>query len=127
VSAIWRHGDPADSLDCFIHGHENVWFLANPVTGTEIDNSWRSERNVTDWRYAVLESDIAQTDLWLRVLVQLHLPIAAIYTSGGKSVHALFRVDAPTKTDWDKVTRLGPGNIQNQPFRSVRTKRLPLV
>jgi len=36
---------------------------------------------VTAWRYLVLESDVAEAGQWLNLLVQLPLPIAAIYTS----------------------------------------------
>ena len=49
----------------------------------------------------VLESDIAEQDQWLACLVQLPLRIAAIYTSGGKSIHALVRLDAESKKEWD--------------------------
>lgn len=56
---------------------------------------------MTAWRYAVLESDEADADDWLRCLVQMPLPIASICESGGRSVHALVRVDAASKADWD--------------------------
>ena len=48
-----------------------------------------------------MESDEASADDWLAALVQLPLRIAAIYTSGGKSIHALVKVDAPSKSHWD--------------------------
>ena len=97
----------ARALDGFRTGKQNgVWFLANPVTGEYASNdsgkpSRRSWQNVTSWRYLVLESDTANPDHWLAVLVQMPLPIAAIYTSGGKSIHALVRVDAESKADWN--------------------------
>lgn len=91
-------------------GPDGVWFLSNPVDGEYHPNprqegklSRRSEESVTLWRYLVLESDVAPADLWLRALVQLPLKIAAIYTSGGKSIHALVRVDAASKEDWDRL------------------------
>ena len=90
-------------------GINGVWFLSNPVDSQSHPNprqdgkpSRRSEESVTSWRYLVLESDIAPADLWLRALVQVPLRIAAIYTSGGKSIHALVRLDAPSKTEWDR-------------------------
>jgi hypothetical protein len=134
-TAIWRHGHSADSLDQFTRERQNVWFLSNPVTGTEINGSWRSERNVTSWRYGVLESDEKHiSDLWLRALVQLRLPISAIYASGGKSVHALFRVDADTKAEWDSLVRHGENSVMSQLVRigadpgalkAVQLTRLP--
>jgi hypothetical protein len=50
----------------------------------------------------VIESDKAPKDRWLRALVQLPLPISAIYDSGGDSVHALVRIDAESKAQWDE-------------------------
>lgn len=94
-------------------GPQGVWFLTNPVEGTwqmipgygDRPAKWtrRSGCNVTAWRYLLLESDKAPADLWLRMLVQLDLRIAAIYTSGSRSVHALIRVDAANKEDFDGV------------------------
>jgi hypothetical protein len=129
-TAIWRYGDPADSLDQFTYGRQNVWLLSNPVTGTEVNGSWRSEPNVTSWRYGVIETDIVPLDLWLRILVQLHLPISAIYTSGGRSVHALYRIDASSKTEWDQVAavvkrQLVPVGACSGTFTAVRLTRLP--
>ena len=93
-----------------IRGMDGVWFLSNPVDGLSHPNprqenklSRRSEESITSWRYLVLESDVASSDLWLRALVQLPLKISAIYTSGGKSIHALVRLDAASKTEWDKL------------------------
>jgi hypothetical protein len=40
---------------------------------------------------------------WLRALVLLPLPIAAIYTSGGQSIHALVRMDAEDKPTFDAI------------------------
>lgn len=93
---------------------EGVWFLAQPVDGKwHLDSrlkdkvtgqpkwSRRSEVAVTDWRWMVLESDSAKVEHWLNFVVQLKLRIAALYTSGGRSVHALVRVNAGSKPQWD--------------------------
>jgi hypothetical protein len=63
--------------------------------------SRRSEEAITAWRYAVLESDVAEADDWLRCLIQIPLRITSLCESGGKSIHALVRVDAMSKADWD--------------------------
>lgn len=88
-------------------GPHGVWFLPQPVDGKYHPNprqgsmSRRSEEAVTSWRYFVIESDQAKTRQWLGAIVQFPLRIAAIYSSGGRSVHALVRVDALTKGQWD--------------------------
>lgn len=105
--ALW----PSEPLPA--SGPEGVWFLAQPVDGKYYPNprsmdkqgnprmSRRSEESVTAFRYFVIESDKARAKLWLAALVQLPLRIAAIYSSGGRSVHALVQVGARTKMEWD--------------------------
>jgi hypothetical protein len=97
----------------FPAGNDGVWFLPQPVTGEFLPNprldgklSRRSEEAVTAWRYAVLESDEADSDDWLRCLVQMPFRIASICESGGRSIHALARLDATSKADWDRL--MGP-------------------
>lgn len=58
------------------YGRKGVWFLPQPVDGEFHPNpreegrlSRRSEESVTAWRYAVLESDKAEIDDWLRCLI----------------------------------------------------------
>lgn len=121
-------------------GPKGVWFLTNPVVGTwQMIPGWgdrpakwtrRSGCNVTAWRYLLLESDKAPADLWLRMLVQLDLRIAAIYTSGSRSVHALIRVDAANKEDFDGVRTfvrdvLARMGVDIGAMKGVQLSRLP--
>src|ERR1700756_5278317 len=84
----------------------------------------------TCFRFAVLESDCQPLEQWLRILVQLPMPIVSITSSGGESLHALVRVDASSKTDWDETIRaLKPRLIQlgadPGALTAVRLTRLP--
>lgn len=118
-------------------GADGVWYLVNPVDGQYHANprqggkqSRRSAESVTTFRYAVLESDSAGADNWLKFLALAPLRIAALYASGGRSIHALVRVDAKSKADWDAeikpykpiLTIMGadPGCLS-----AVRLSRLP--
>lgn len=90
-----------------------IWFLCNPVDGISHHNprqdnkpSCRSEESITSFRYAVLESDCADSSEWFALIAQLPLRIAAIYTSGSRSIHSLIRVDASSKEHWDSI--IGP-------------------
>lgn len=137
--AIWMHPGEWENpraLDRFSTGKENgVWFLCNPVNGDYVlnDNENRSRRSwqtVTAWRYLVLESDEANPAHWLSALAQMPLRIAAIYTSGGKSIHALVRVDAGSKAEWDVIAdELKPPLItlgaDRKAITAVRLTRLP--
>jgi hypothetical protein len=135
----WRE-PPYDSrcLDHWVNGcRDGAWFLCNPVDGKVHPNprlggkgSCRSEESVVAWRYLVLESDKADPKEWLAALAQMPLRIASVCTSGGRSIHALVRVDAASKAEWDAMARrlkpfmtvLGgdPGAIT-----AVRLTRLP--
>lgn len=92
-------------------GRCGVWWLIQPVDGRFHPNprtettSRRSEESVTRWPYMILESDEAPVLEWMAVLVQLPLKIVAIYSSGGRSVHALVRIDATTKLHWDALVK----------------------
>jgi hypothetical protein len=116
---IWPFGQSIKQYSQ-IHHPEGAWFLCNPVDGQEHYNprtgrrSQRSMESVTAWRYAVLECDHEPKEewwpIWLKILVQLKLKIVSLTTSGGKSVHALVRVDCASKEEWDafKAEHLRP-------------------
>jgi hypothetical protein len=122
-------------------GPEGVWFLNQPITGewkinraNTKDGASRWGRRhgdcVTAWRYLVLESDVADPDLWLRALVLLPLPIAAIYTSGGRSIHALIRMEVEDKPTFDAIRDelvqvVCPLGADAAAMTAVRLTRLP--
>lgn len=135
---LWR-AEEANGLSTghLPQGPDGVWFLPQPVDGLYHANpraggrlSRRSEESVTDWRYAVLESDEAPADDWLRCLIQIPLPIASICESGGRSIHALVRIDAASKSDWEAqiapikpiLVTLGADPVA---LSAVRLTRLP--
>lgn len=111
--ALW----PADAVPT--DGKCGIWFLPQPVCGEYRPNpegepgpngeepkpSRRIWRCVDAFRYFVLESDKAPMRDWLGWIVQVPLRIEALYTSGSRSIHALIRVDARTKEEWDEVKR----------------------
>lgn len=128
----------AGCLDHLRHGcPDGVWFLCNPVDGRFHPNprlggkrSRRSEESVTSWRYMLLESDDAEPADWLAALAQMPLRIAAIYTSGDRSIHALVRLDAASKPEWDAVARklkplLTVIGADTKSTTAVRLTRLP--
>jgi len=134
---VYEVGHPAELPS---EGPEGVWFLTNPVDGIEHLNedgkmSRRSKEAVTAWRYLVLECDHEEkypgvNALWLAAMVQLPLKISAICTSGGKSIHALVRLDASTKEEWDAMRDkikpiLVPLGADPAAMTAVRLSRLP--
>jgi len=68
--------------------------------------------------------------LWLNFLAQLPLPIVAIYSSGGKSVHALVKIPAQSKEHWDRFKRVMIDTMVTfgadpKAMSAVRLTRLP--
>ena len=145
--AVWERKDSpydAGELDSFIKPSQGVgaWFLAAPITGDWINlerlksehnpdgRTRRAEECVTSFRFLVLESDRAPADLWIAALAQLPLPIVAVYSSGGRSIHALVRIDAKDGADWRAIkTRIAPGLVtlgaDSDAMTAVRLTRLP--
>ena len=74
-----------------------AWIRFNPVDGNGVKNE-----NVTKFRYALVESDsisIQEQDALFR---KWQLPIATLVHSGGKSLHAIVRVDAENYDEYRK-------------------------
>lgn len=72
-----------------------AWVRANAVTptGTGKNGSYR-DADVTAFRIAIVECDELPIDSQAERIRALRLPCAAVTHSGGKSLHALVRVDA---------------------------------
>ncbi len=66
-----------------------AWIRFNPVDGKGVRND-----NVTEFRYALVESDTIPVAQQNGIMHDLKLPIAALVYTGGKSLHAIVRVDA---------------------------------
>lgn len=74
------------------------WLRMNPMDGRGIGDA-----NVTAFRYALLESDCVPPDLLLSLFTRLPLPVAAILTSGGRSLHAWIKVAAPDVDEYRRI------------------------
>ena len=74
-----------------------AWICFNPVDGTG-----RKDANITAYRYALVECDNMELGKQQAIIKQLELPCAALVYSGGKSVHAIVKVDAPDYAEYRK-------------------------
>jgi hypothetical protein len=77
---------------------DNSWHPVNKPYG-KVELSRRTERSVTRWPYILLENDKVPHELWLNVLVRARVRIVSITMSGGRSLHALVKLDKETKQD----------------------------
>jgi|LakMenEpi03Aug12_release.lakeMendotaPanAssembly.Ray.scaffolds.fasta_scaffold17317_3 RecA-family ATPase len=74
------------------------WIRINPYKEGARDGS---DANVESFRHVLVEFDSLPETQQIEILHQSKLPISAIVSSGGKSVHAWVRVDAPDKRVWE--------------------------
>lgn len=106
-----------------------AWIRFNPLDGKGVKNE-----NVTEYRYALVESDsmpIAQQNAVIR---ELELPVAVLVYSGGKSLHAIVRIDAPNYDEYRKrvdylykVCKNNGLEIDRQNRNPSRLSRMPGV
>lgn len=91
------NGDIETAVGHYDH-NVGVWVRFNPM-----DGEGHGDRNVTDFRYALVESDDIPIEKQRGMLEAMNLPIAALVSSGNKSIHAIVHIDAGT--DYDEYRR----------------------
>jgi hypothetical protein len=81
-----------------------AWVRPNPVKqhGTG-KNGAPCDSDVTSFRFCLLESDDLPLDLQLSLWARLPLPIAAIITTGGRSVHAWVQLNCENVGEYQKL------------------------
>lgn len=106
-----------------------AWIRFNPLDGKGVRNE-----NVTDFRYALVESDGMEIDKQNAILRELELPIACLVHSGGKSLHAIVKVDAADYGEYRKrvdylydVCQKNGMKVDTQNRNPSRLSRMPGV
>ena len=74
-----------------------AWIRFNPLDGNGCKNS-----NVTEFRYALVECDDMDLAKQNALIRELELPVACLVYSGGKSIHAIVKVDAADNKEYRK-------------------------
>lgn len=74
-----------------------AWIRFNPLDGKGVKNE-----NVTEFRYALVESDTMDISAQKAIITELELPVAALVHSGKKSLHAIVKIDASTYEEYKK-------------------------
>lgn len=97
IASLRKHPDDIGATVGDWKAEVGGWIRFNPLDGEGVKNE-----NVTSFKFALVESDtlpIAEQDVIFR---KLELPIAALVHSGGKSLHAIVRVDAADYEEYRK-------------------------
>ncbi len=74
-----------------------AWIRFNPLDGKGVKNE-----NVTEYRYALVESDSMEIEKQNAIIRELELPVACLVHSGGKSLHAIVKIDAMNYDEYRK-------------------------
>jgi RecA-family ATPase len=106
-----------------------AWIRFNPLDGKGIRNE-----NVTDFKYALVESDCMELEKQNEIIRQLELPVACLVYSGGKSIHAIVHIDASSYDEYRKrvdylyaICRKNGLEIDQQNRNPSRLSRMPGV
>lgn len=98
-----------------------AWIRPNPVTKNGSGKGGAvTDADVTSYRFCLLESDELPLEIQLSIWARLPLPIAALITTGGRSVHAWVMLNCATEQEhraiadriYKRLARFGlcPGN-----------------
>lgn len=106
-----------------------AWFRLNPcnAVGTGSGGAM-TDNDITAFRFVLLESDALPVAVQLALFSRFKLPVAAVVLSGGASVHAWVRIEAPDATDYramvarlfDKLKPFGIDPANCNPSRLCR-------
>lgn len=106
-----------------------AWIRFNPLDGKGVKNE-----NVTDFRYALVESDIMAIDQQNAIIRELELPVACLVHSGKKSIHAIVKIDAADYNEYRKrvdylytVCQKNGLKVDSQNRNPSRLSRMPGV
>jgi RecA-family ATPase len=88
----YRKLDPAFGS---INEEAGAWIRINPL-----DGKGATDKNVTAYRYALVEADSMPIEDQKKLLINMRLPIKALVESGGKSVHAIVKINAENEPEY---------------------------
>lgn len=92
IKDLRKHRKLEDAFGTF-KDEAGGWIRINPTTGP-------SDKNVTRYAYSLAESDDLFIEDQKKLFINFKLPIATLVESGGKSVHALVKIDAKDEAEY---------------------------
>ena len=104
-----------------------AWIRFNPLDGKGCKNS-----NVVEYRFALVECDNMDLAKQNALIHELELPVACLVYSGGKSIHAIVKVDAADYKEYRKrvdylykICKKNGLSIDEQNKNPSRLSRMP--
>ena len=100
VESLKYNGDDIGASVGDYNKDGGAWIRFNPLDGAGV-----SETNVTRFDYALVECDEISIEEQYKAYMKLKLPIACLVKSGGKSLHAIVKVNAPNIDEYKRRVR----------------------
>lgn len=89
------------------YNHEaGMWVRINPIIPDPKGSKAVCDDDVASFKYTLIESDEIPESDQIEAYRRLNLPVAALVLSGGKSVHAVVRVDARDRAEYDERVKV---------------------
>lgn len=95
IDALKKCGDDLGAVLGDYAPDTGAWIRFNPLDGKGVKND-----NVTAFRFALIESDSMELGEQNAIIRELELPVACLVYSGGKSLHAIVRIDAASYEEY---------------------------
>lgn len=89
IQLLSKHRDDIGAVIGDVNEQAGAWIRFNPLDGKGVKNE-----NVTDFRYGLVECDNIPVERQHALIRELELPCAMVVYSGGKSLHAIVKIDA---------------------------------
>lgn len=129
IQALQKNGNDIGAVFGDYKEEAGAWIRFNPLDGKGVKND-----NVTDFRYALVESDSMDLGKQYALFKELELPIATLVHSGKKSLHAVVKVDARDYQEYRKrvdyiyqICKKNGLDIDTQNRNPSRLSRMPGV
>ncbi|WP_438837950.1 AAA family ATPase [Streptococcus pluranimalium] len=129
IQALQKNGNDIGAVFGDYKEEAGAWIRFNPLDGKGVKND-----NVTDYRYALVESDSMDLGKQYALFKELELPIATLVHSGKKSLHAIVKVDARDYQEYRKrvdyiyqICKKNGLDVDTQNRNPSRLSRMPGV
>ena len=129
IADISRHGDDLGAAIGDTKPEAGAWIRFNPLDGNGVRNE-----NVTEYRYALVESDSMPVEQQYALYKAMELPARVLVHSGGKSLHAIVHIGASSYNEYRervaylyKVCEANGLKVDGQNKNPSRLSRMPGV
>ena len=127
IAELAKYGDDLGAAIGDTKPEAGAWIRFNPLDGSGVRNE-----NVTEYRYALVESDSMPVEQQYALYRAMELPARVLVHSGGKSLHAIVHIGAANYSEYRervaylyKVCEANGLKVDGQNKNPSRLSRMP--